>query len=75
MDSGIILTTGAATDAKGPNDSDKKTTDNELPGDFDLDGLIFEDQKTFDATILEFFQTEGGDVFFNYVFASEEFDI
>ncbi|NEP06761.1 MAG: hypothetical protein F6K25_14410 [Okeania sp. SIO2G4] len=47
-----------------------------MPGDFNLDGLIFEDQKTFDATILEFdFQTEGSDVFFNYVFASEEFDI
>ncbi|NEQ76635.1 MAG: PEP-CTERM sorting domain-containing protein [Okeania sp. SIO2C9] len=73
MDSGIILTTGTATDAKGPNDSDKKTTDNEFPGDPDLDELI-PGFATEDATILEFdFQTEGGDVFFNYVFASEEY--
>ncbi|MDY7002483.1 MAG: choice-of-anchor L domain-containing protein, partial [Cyanobacteriota bacterium] len=74
IDSGIILTTGTATDAEGPNDSDKKTTDNELPGDSDLDGLIPEEQTTFDATILEFeFESEGGDLYFNYVFASEEY--
>ncbi|NEN92287.1 MAG: PEP-CTERM sorting domain-containing protein [Okeania sp. SIO3H1] len=74
IDSGIILTTGTATDAKGPNSSDKKTTDNKLPGDSDLDGLILEEQTTFDATILEFdFESEGGDLYFNYVFASEEY--
>ncbi|NET44245.1 choice-of-anchor L family PEP-CTERM protein [Okeania sp. SIO2B3] len=74
IDTGIIITTGKAIDAQAPNDSDKKTTNNKLPGDSDLDGLIPEDQKTFDATILEFdFQTEGGNIFFNYVFASEEY--
>ncbi|NEQ74108.1 MAG: PEP-CTERM sorting domain-containing protein [Okeania sp. SIO2C9] len=74
IDSGIILTTGTATDAKGPNSSDKKTTDNKLSGDSDLDGLIPEEQTTFDATILEFdFESEGGDLYFNYVFASEEY--
>ncbi|GGA42001.1 hypothetical protein CYANOKiyG1_60470 [Okeania sp. KiyG1] len=74
IDSGIILTTGTATDAEGPNDSDQKTTDNKLPGDSDLDGLIPQEQTTFDATILEFdFESEGGDLYFNYVFASEEY--
>ncbi|GGA17658.1 hypothetical protein CYANOKiyG1_31950 [Okeania sp. KiyG1] len=74
IDSGIVITTGQAIDAKGPNESDRKTTDNKLPGDSDLDGLIPEEQTTFDATILEFdFESEGGDVFFDYVFASEEY--
>ena len=73
IDSGIILTTGSAVNAEGPNDSDEKTTKNGLPGDSDLDGLI-PGYSTQDATILEFdFETEGGDVFFNYVFASEEY--
>lgn len=73
IDSGIILTTGSAENAIGPNSSDEKTTQNGLPGDSDLDGLI-PGYSTQDATILEFdFQTEGGNVFFNYVFASEEY--
>ncbi len=73
IESGIILTTGSAEDAIGPNDSDEKTTENGLPGDSDLDRLI-PGYSTQDATVLEFdFQTEGGDVFFNYVFASEEY--
>ncbi|NEP07329.1 MAG: PEP-CTERM sorting domain-containing protein [Okeania sp. SIO2G4] len=73
IDSGIILTTGTATDAEGPNSSDHQTTDNGLPGDSDLDGLI-PGFTTEDATILEFdFESEGGDLYFNYVFASEEY--
>ncbi len=73
IDSGIILTTGSAVDAEGPNYSDQKTTRNGLPGDSDLDELI-PGYSTQDATILEFdFETEGGNVFFNYVFASEEY--
>ncbi|NEP88828.1 MAG: PEP-CTERM sorting domain-containing protein [Okeania sp. SIO2C2] len=73
IDSGIILTTGTATDAQGPNNSDEQTTENELPGDSDLDGLI-PGFTTEDATILEFdFESEGGDLYFNYVFASEEY--
>ncbi|MGD1808140.1 choice-of-anchor L domain-containing protein [Dapis sp. BLCC M126] len=73
IDQGIILTTGKAKDAEGPNDLDKTTTENNYRGDPDLDGLITE--KTKDATILEFeFETQGGNVFFNYVFASEEYN-
>ncbi|MGD1716116.1 choice-of-anchor L domain-containing protein, partial [Dapis sp. BLCC M172] len=74
IDQGIILTTGTAMDAKGPNSLDHTTTKNKLPGDPDLDGLITE-SRTQDATILEFdFETQGGNVFFEYVFASEEYN-
>jgi len=73
IDQGIILTTGTAKDAEGPNVSNDISTENNLPGDSDLDGLITE-SGTSDATILEFdFETEGGNLFFNYVFASEEY--
>ena len=73
IDSGIIITTGTATDAESPNDSDEQTTDNKLPGDSDLDRLI-PGFFTEDATILEFeFESQGGDLYFNYVFASEEY--
>jgi hypothetical protein len=53
---------------------DNTSTNNGLPGDTDLDGLI-PGFFTLDATILEFdFETAGGDVFFNYIFASEEYN-
>jgi hypothetical protein len=74
FDSGIVLTTGQASDAKGPNSDPATTTVNDFPGDSDLDGLI-PGFSTNDATILEFdFTTDGGDLFFNYVFASEEYN-
>lgn len=68
--------------AEGPNDNpndtpaieDDASTNNALPGDSDLDGLSL--ANTFDATILEFdFEIpSAGDLSFNYVFASEEYD-
>ncbi|NES03885.1 MAG: PEP-CTERM sorting domain-containing protein [Okeania sp. SIO2F4] len=75
IDKGIILTTGTAKDAEGPNHFDGSyKTRNGLDGDPDLDTLIT-GSTTKDATTLEFqFDTEGGDVFFNYVFASEEYN-
>lgn len=67
IDSGIILTTGQAIDALGPNDLDNTTTQNGEPGDADLDGLI-PGFSTLDALTLEFdFISTGGDLFFNYV--------
>ena len=73
IESGIILTSGNAALAVGPNLLDDSDAANGLPGDSDLDGLIPE--VTLDATVLEFdFTTEGGDVFFNFVFASEEYN-
>jgi len=74
ISSGIILTTGSAADAVGPNTSDGTTTDNAMAGDTDLNGLI-PGYQTYDATVLEFdFTSTGGDVYFNYVFASEEYN-
>ncbi len=73
MESGIILTSGAATDAIGPNSSDSTTVNTSAPGDADLNTLI--PQSTNDAAVLEFdFETTGGDLFFNFVFASEEYN-
>jgi hypothetical protein len=73
IDSGIILTSGDASLADNNNDDDGSTGNNGLPGDSDLNALI--PQITNDATVLEFdFVTAGGDLFFSYVFASEEYN-
>jgi len=74
IDSGIILTSGKASLAVGPNDYDESTWENGLPGDSDLDGLI-PAFKTYDAAVLNLeFSSAGGDIYFNYVFASEEYN-
>jgi hypothetical protein len=74
IDEGIILTSGRAGFAVGPNDSDYKTQHNGWGGDPDLEGLI-PGYTVNDATVLEFdFESAGGDVYFNYVFASEEYN-
>ncbi len=73
IDSGIILTTGSALNALGPNISSSSSLDNSTPGDADLSALI--SASTYDAVVLEFdFESTGGDIFFNYVFASEEYN-
>ena len=72
IESGIILTSGNAADAVGPNVSDGTTTVTGTGGDADLNALI--PQSTNDVSSLEFdFISEGGDLFFNFVFASEEY--
>lgn len=74
IESGIILTSGSALLAQGSNDNDATTRDNGLSGDSDLDALI-PGFATYDATVLEFdFVSNGGNVYFNYVFASEEYN-
>lgn len=74
IDSGIILTSGTASLAAGPNNSNSSGENNLLPEDADLNSLIGE-AATYDATVLEFdFETAGGDLSFNYVFASEEYN-
>jgi hypothetical protein len=73
IDSGIILTSGNATLAPGPNGSDAATGSNGLAGDASLTALV--SKPTYDATVLEFdFESAGGDLFFNYVFASDEYN-
>jgi len=71
---GIIMTTGKATDAVGPNNSDGTTTDQGLGGDADLNQLI-PGYTTYDATYLKFdFQSPSGALYFKYAFASEEYN-
>lgn len=74
IDTGIILTSGDASLAPGPNTQDGATAKNGLPGDADLNSLI-PGLNTFDASSLQFdFTSATGDFFFNYVFASEEYN-
>ncbi len=73
IDSGIILTSGDASLAPGPNSGGGTTGNNGLSGDIDLTALV--GAPTHDATVLEFdFMHAGGNLFFNYVFASEEYN-
>ena len=77
IEKGIILTSGDASLAVGPNISDATSRINNFPGDPDLDAIVGGGMfgGTNDATVLEFnFETRGGNLFFNYVFASEEYN-
>ncbi|OFX68106.1 MAG: hypothetical protein A2X12_09775 [Bacteroidetes bacterium GWE2_29_8] len=71
--SGIIMSTGHAGDATGPNNTKGKSSDWGRVGDVDLDKLVYPyDSK--DAAVLEFdFIPTSSKLEFKYVFASEEF--
>ncbi|GAB4099117.1 choice-of-anchor L domain-containing protein [Sinomonas halotolerans] len=72
FDTGVILTTGSAAGALGPNDAGNTTTANGAAGDADLTALS--GVATHDASVLEFDFTPNADtVYFEYVFASEEY--
>lgn len=75
IDKGIVLTTGYAQNVNGnANTSDSITGNNGLGGDAALNALI-PGYSTRDATLLTLtFTTTGGDLFFNYVFGSEEYN-
>ncbi|HRY32510.1 MAG TPA: choice-of-anchor L domain-containing protein [Bacteroidales bacterium] len=71
--SGLLLTSGSATNAIGPNSSSGITTDCQQPGDPTLDGLI-PGYTTHDACVLEFdFIPQGDTISFRYVFGSDEY--
>ncbi len=76
IDSGLIMTTGSAFEAPGPNNNSGATGNIGVgggAGDSDLDALI--PQNTHDAAVLTFdFVSESDSLFFNYVFASEEYN-
>jgi hypothetical protein len=73
IESGIILSTGTAINAVGPNISDGLSTNHGMAGDSDLTAIS--GFNTFDAATLTFdFSSDGGDIFFNYVFASDEYN-
>ena len=69
---GVILATGEAINAIGPNNSSRITGNLQGNGDADLTRIA--NNRTEDACILEFtFIPEGSHFEFQYVFASEEY--
>ncbi|HOM37088.1 MAG TPA: choice-of-anchor L domain-containing protein [Bacteroidales bacterium] len=73
FNSGIILSTGKAVNAAGPNNSPAKSTNFQYPGDALLSSII--NRQTFDASILEFdFIPAGNTISFQYVFGSKEYE-
>lgn len=73
IDEGVILSSGYAANAIGPNISDGISGNNNLPGDADLNTLI-PGYRTNDAAILEFdFTPQFNSITFTYVFGSDEY--
>ncbi|MDX2190141.1 MAG: choice-of-anchor L domain-containing protein [Bacteroidota bacterium] len=71
--SGLLISTGYAKDAEGPNDDNKFGTNFNLPGDLDLN--TFTTQPTTDATFIEFdFVPLVDTLKIKFTFASEEYD-
>ena len=74
IDSGILLTSGSAAGAAGPNNSSGYGASTGTGSDANLASLI-PGYSIYDKTLLEFdFTSNGGNLFFNYVFASEEYN-
>ncbi|QTA81127.1 PEP-CTERM protein-sorting domain-containing protein [Desulfonema limicola] len=75
IESGIVLTSGYASNLNGnSNTSDSITGNNGLSGLSELNTLI-PGYSTYDATVLEFdFQSDADSAYFNYVFGSEEYN-
>lgn len=73
FDAGLIFSTGNVLDAIGPNDHASKSTNFGLAGDIDLAAITGLSSQ--DASGLQFsFTTSTGDLFFNFLFASEEYE-
>ena len=74
FDSGILLTSGLATIAAGPNNQGGAGQSNGSPGDATLNTLL-PGLTTFDASVLEFdFVPTNNTISFQYVFGSEEYN-
>lgn len=72
FNNGIILSSGNVNSAVGPNSSSYTTTNFGGGGNSQLNALGF---STYDAATLSFdFTSNGGDLYFNYFFASEEYN-
>ncbi|QSB25180.1 choice-of-anchor L domain-containing protein [Flavobacterium sp. CLA17] len=75
INKGLILSTGNAIIAKGPNDQGQATlpTSNPVQGDPDL-SILTNNQPIQNAAVLEFdFVPVGNKLTFNFVFASDEY--
>jgi hypothetical protein len=74
FDSGIILSTGIAASVVYSSNSAKMNTNLSLAGDSSLKSMT--GQTTYDATVLEFdFVPTEDSIHFEYVFASEEYNV
>ncbi|GAA4274231.1 choice-of-anchor L domain-containing protein [Aquimarina gracilis] len=80
FDEGIILTTGKAIDARGPNNQEQTAT-GELNwvGDNDLKTILDASNEdnfdTYNATAFQFeFTPQGSTLIFDFIFASEEYE-
>ncbi len=75
IDKGIVLSTGSAALAQGSNNDSGATMNNGLAGYAPLTAIA--GHQTYDATVLkfdfEFGGGNGGDLFFNFIFGSEEY--
>jgi len=70
--SGILLSTGTTTNARGPNSSSSISSQLLFPGDADLNAAA--GVSSLDAVSLEFdFVSQNDSVVFRYIFASEEY--
>lgn len=72
---GIVLGTGNASDATGPNNNPFTSTALGTPGDPDVQAVA--GVNTFDASVLSFeiVPASGDSAYFEYVFASEEYPL
>jgi len=75
IDDGLLITTGSAANAVGPNNSGSKGESNSNEAqDPDLQSIITSGEKQFDACIIEFDVEVFADTLtFDYVFGSEEY--
>ncbi len=72
IDKGIILSSGVAVGAKGPNNDIGYTSGLGGPGNSILEGIA--GTKTLDAAVLTFdFKPQTADIEFKYIFASDEY--
>lgn len=72
FEQGVIISSGAASNIIGPNTTASKSTNNQQPGDADLDILAGGD--TFDAAVMEMdFVPQFNRITLNYLLASEEY--
>ena len=69
---GLLISSGFAKSAMGPNKGQGYTTSNHSKGDLELETLA--GMKTYDATWISFeFEATHNIIRFNYIFASEEY--
>ncbi|UII28346.1 choice-of-anchor L domain-containing protein [Fulvivirga maritima] len=72
LKNGIVLTSGNAFYVIGPNKNPRAGWASDAPGDPELDDIAR--GKTYDASTLEFdFVTQSENLYFEYIFASEEY--